>query len=99
SDVEVGANDVLSKRQHRPRREHRTEHQRRRRDKEPAVGRRGAYVLLRDELEGVRERLEQAERSDVIRPEAVLDDRLNLPLEVDLQKRTVQNEKEGETHS
>jgi hypothetical protein len=42
--------------------------------------------------------LEESERSDVVRAEAVLDDRLDLPLEVDLQKRAVQNEEEREPH-
>src|SRR6266550_1327054 len=96
SDVQVRADDVLGERQHGPRREHRTKHERRRRDEEPAIGRRRAHVLLRDELERVGEGLKQAEGPDVIRPESVLNDRLDLPFEIDLQEGAVQHEEQRE---
>src|SRR2546425_7540360 len=97
-NVEVRANNVLGERQDDPGSEHGAEDERGRRNEKPAVGRGRADVLLRNELERVRERLQEAKGSDVIRAETVLDDRLDLALEVDLQQRTVQNEEEREAH-
>src|SRR5207245_7759138 len=96
ADIEVGTDDVLREGQHDPGGEHRAEDEGRRGEEEPGIGRARTDVLFGDELDRVREGLEQAERADVVRAQAVLDDRLDLPLQVDLEQRAVQHQEERE---
>src|SRR5207245_3786751 len=83
-------------RQHDPGSEHRAEDKGRRGEEEPGIGRARTDVLFGDELDRVREGLEQAERADVVRPQAVLDDRLDLSLQIDLEQRAIEHEEERE---
>src|SRR6266850_2280573 len=59
---------------------------------QPAIGQARADVLLAEQLDRVRDRLEQSPGAGVDRADAVLDDRLDLSFEVDLRERAVEHQ-------
>ena len=64
--------------------------------KEQRVGRRRPELLLEQQLDDVGQRLEQALRADQVRAEPLLQDRRDLPLDVDHDGRRAQQHHEDE---
>ena len=71
-DAVVAVAEVAAERDDRPHEERRHEGEERGEPEHDAVGAVGQQVLLEDQLHAVGERLQQAERAGLVRPDAVL---------------------------
>ena len=79
----AGGGDPRAERHHGERQQRRAERDDRGHDEENLVDVAGDDVLLEEHLAAVGDRLEQAERADAVRPEAVLHPRRDPPFEQD----------------
>ena len=86
-DAVVAVAEVTAEGDHRPHEEGRHEGEERRQPVDPAVGAVGQEVLLEDQLHAVGERLQETERSRLVRPDAVLHAGDDLALEPDHEHR------------